>query len=78
MRGRVDGLLVMSPYMDAPAVLDDSLPLVLINSQCASEGVASLGVDNYGGAFAMVEHLVDERAPPHRLHRRAVGQLRRP
>src|SRR5688572_12282911 len=58
MRGRVDGLLVMSPYMDAPAVLDDSLPLVLINSQCASEGVASLGVDNYGGAFAMVEHLV--------------------
>jgi LacI family transcriptional regulator len=58
MRGRVDGLLVMSPYMDAPAAPDDSLPLVLINSQCASEGVAALGVDNYGGAFAMVEHLV--------------------
>ncbi len=58
MRGRVDGLLVMSPYMEAPAVLDDSLPMVLINSQCQGESVAALGVDNYGGAFAMVEHLV--------------------
>ncbi len=62
MRGRVDGLLVMSPYLDVPAPLGESLasslPVVLINSQSAGEGVAALGVDNFSGAFAMVEHLV--------------------
>lgn len=62
MRGRVDGLLVMSPYLDVPAPLgeslESSLPVVLINSQSAGEGVAALGVDNHGGAFAMIEHLV--------------------
>lgn len=67
MRGRVDGLLVMSPYEVAPAVVAGdltSLPVVLINSQMAAEGVAALSVDNYGGAVAMVEHLV---AGGHRL-----------
>ncbi|MHB8912834.1 MAG: LacI family DNA-binding transcriptional regulator [Lysobacter sp.] len=61
MRGRVDGLLVMSPYVVAPAVMATdltSLPVVLINTQTAAEGIAALSVDNYGGAVAMVEHLV--------------------
>ncbi|MFC3549663.1 LacI family DNA-binding transcriptional regulator [Lysobacter cavernae] len=62
MRGRVDGLLVMSPYVAAPTVLGDhleaSLPRVVINSQNASPDITALGVDNYGGAVAMVEHLV--------------------
>lgn len=61
MRGRVDGLLVMSPYVVASAVMAadvTALPMVLINSQAAAEGVAALSVDNYGGAVAMVEHLV--------------------
>ncbi|WP_031370771.1 LacI family DNA-binding transcriptional regulator [Lysobacter antibioticus] len=63
MRGRVDGLLVMSPYVaaQAPIVdeLDAAMPIVLINTQSAVPGLLSLSVDNYGGAQAMVEHLVD-------------------
>ena len=62
MRGRVDGLLVMSPFVAAPTLLSEhlepSLPAVLINSQAGLDGTAVLGVDNHGGAMAMVEHLV--------------------
>lgn len=62
MRGRVDGLLVMSPIVAAPSLLSEdlepSLPTVLVNSQPGLDGTAVLGVDNYGGAVAMVEHLV--------------------
>lgn len=62
MRGRVDGLLVMSPFVVAPTLLsehlDPTLPAVLINSQAGLDGTAVLGVDNHGGAVAMVEHLV--------------------
>lgn len=63
MRGRVDGLLVMSPYVAAPTVLSEhlepSLPAMLINSQAGLDGTAVIGVDNYGGAVAMVRHLVE-------------------
>lgn len=62
MRGRVDGLLVMSPYAAKPETTAESiasgLPLVLINSQDAEDGAAALGVANYDGAQAMVAHLV--------------------
>lgn len=61
MRGRVDGLLVMSPYASIPAALIDDLaamPAVLVNSQAAASGIVAIDVDNYGGAVAMVEHLV--------------------
>lgn len=62
MRGRVDGLLVMSPFVAAPTLLSEhlepSLPAVLINSQAGLDGTAVLGVNNHGGAMAMVEHLV--------------------
>lgn len=60
MRGRVDGLLVMSPYTIAPPIAGEpiaSLPLVTINTRDHTD-TAALGVDNYGGAVAMVEHLV--------------------
>jgi LacI family transcriptional regulator len=61
MRGRVDGLILMSPDLDALALaanLPESLPVVLLN--CAVEGTAfdALNVDNYGGASAVVRHLV--------------------
>ena len=62
MRGRVDGLLVMSPYAAAHASiveeLSPTLPIVLINAQSDAPDVLSLSVDNYGGAQAMVEYLV--------------------
>ncbi|MEP6908254.1 MAG: LacI family DNA-binding transcriptional regulator [Pseudoxanthomonas sp.] len=61
MVGRVDGLLVMSPYVAKPALLAEDLsllPVVLINTQAVADGFAAISVDNYGGAVEMVEHLV--------------------
>ncbi len=62
MRGRVDGLLLLSPYVHDDDFLarnvDASLPLVLMN---AADPVTrpSIGIDNYGGARTMVRHLLD-------------------
>jgi LacI family transcriptional regulator len=60
MRGRVDGLLVMSPYVDRhvlEANLLPSMPTVLLNTDAGGERYPSLVVDNYGGAVAMMRHL---------------------
>jgi LacI family transcriptional regulator len=61
LRGRVDGLLVMWPFADAPESLRDrltaALPTVLINS-AAMPGGDVLSVDNCGGAMQMMRHLV--------------------
>ena len=63
MRGRVDGLLVLSPYADRPGFLTDNLPdalpAVLINTQLPESNYPALSIDNYRGATAMVEHLVE-------------------
>lgn len=63
MRGRVDGVLLMSPFAASPAVASDAvapgLPVVLINSQDAGEGSLSLGVANYEGARTMMAHLIE-------------------
>lgn len=61
-RGRVDGLIVMSPEIDGDtlrATLPSSLPIVLLNSPSRDEEYDSIRIDNYGGAFAMIRHLVD-------------------
>jgi LacI family transcriptional regulator len=61
MRGRVDGLLVMSPYAN-PVVLErnlqSSMPTVLLNSGPGKDRYPALAIDNYGGACAMMRHLV--------------------
>jgi LacI family transcriptional regulator len=61
LKGRVDGLLIMSPYADS-AFLDDhavdGTPVVVINSPVRGESHLSFRLDNRGGARAMVEHLV--------------------
>ncbi|MFT3756051.1 MAG: LacI family DNA-binding transcriptional regulator [Pseudoxanthomonas sp.] len=63
MRGRVDGLLVLSPYADQPGFLADNLPaglpVVMLGAQSQDPEHASLGIDNHGGAVAMVAHLVE-------------------
>lgn len=61
MRGRVDGLIVMSPDLDAHELaqnLPEMLPVVLLN--CAGDGGVynSLNMDNRGGAYAVTEHLL--------------------
>ena len=62
MRGRVDGLLLMSPHVDAHLLADnlaDDLPTVLLNTRVEGAGHAAFRVDNHGGAHAVVRHLVE-------------------
>lgn len=59
MRGRVDGVVVMSPTIparDLRANLPEGFPVVLLNC-VAGDGLASISIDNHGGARAMVRHL---------------------
>ena len=61
MRGRVDALVVMSPYADEAmlsASISGSTPLVLLGSGGAGRH-PRLAIDNRGGAFAMTEHLLE-------------------
>lgn len=60
MRGRVDGLIVLSPHLDAAnlaAGLAGRTPILLMNGG-ADAGRPSIVVDNHGGAIQAVEHLV--------------------
>ena len=62
MNGRVDGLLVMSPHVNADFLwgnVSDDLPAVLMNTRVAGGRHSSFAVDNHGGAYAMVQHLVE-------------------
>ncbi len=61
MQGRVDGMLILSPHVDAAflrANLPESLPAVLL-SAAKNAQYPVLNVDNYGGACAMARHLLD-------------------
>jgi len=60
MRGRVDGLIVLSPHLDAANLatsLAGRLPVLLMNGG-AGAGRPSIVVDNHGGAIQAVEHLI--------------------
>jgi len=60
MRGRVDGLVAMSPDLDANSLLNipTSLPLVLLCSGANGSDLDSLTIRNCHGARAMVRHLI--------------------
>ncbi len=61
MNGRVDGLLVMSPHVDADFLsrnLPGGVPAVLLNSGAEAAGHARFVIDNHGGARALTRHLV--------------------
>jgi len=65
MHGRVDGLIVMAPDIPVSAVIDglpDGVGTVMLNCEAPPSGADSgrirrLGIDNFGGAVAMVRHL---------------------
>jgi LacI family transcriptional regulator len=60
MRGRVDGLIVLSPHLDAAnlaAGLAGRTPILLMNGG-ADDNRPSIVVDNHGGAIQAVEHLI--------------------
>jgi len=62
MRGRVDGLLVLSPYAgDASALLDQlpaDIPTVLINTPITDGSHPVFSIDDHAGALAMTGHLL--------------------
>ncbi len=61
MRGRVDGLVVLSPDVRPnvlKANLPEKFPVVLLNSAGGRGSFDCLNVDNFGGATAMVRHLI--------------------
>lgn len=63
MRGRVDGMIILSPRADASFLhtnLPESLPTVLLNSPLRGPRYPVLNIDNHGGAYAMVRHLAVE------------------
>lgn len=63
LRGRVDGLIVMSPFANGELLarsLKDDVPLVLLSMQPSGGASATFGVDNYAGAVAVTKHLLDE------------------
>jgi LacI family transcriptional regulator len=59
VRGRVDGLIVMAPEIEAGGIaswLPSGLPVVLLNGRV--EGAWSVTVDNRQGASSMMRHLL--------------------
>ncbi|MEK7824107.1 MAG: LacI family DNA-binding transcriptional regulator [Candidatus Eisenbacteria bacterium] len=74
VRGRVDGLIVMSPDLDASVALQPGSggpPTVLLNPEVEVPGCDSLSIANFEGAHAMVGHLL-------RLGHRRVAMIRGP
>lgn len=61
MRGRVDGLIIMSPSIDAHTLKDNlpkTLPVVLLNCLVDDDSFDSFNIENFNGAFEMVRHLI--------------------
>lgn len=62
MRGRVDGLIVMWPEMDADIAMRNlpaGFPVVLLNAPAAPDAFDVITIANFDGARAMVCHLLD-------------------
>lgn len=61
MRGRVDGLLVMSPQFDSEFLMQNlpkAFPVVVMNGPADDASHASISIDNKAGAKDAVAHLV--------------------
>ncbi|MGN6820921.1 MAG: LacI family DNA-binding transcriptional regulator [Sphingomonas sp.] len=61
MRGRVDGLLVMSPQVDAEFLgrnLPKGLPAIVMNAAASDGTHPTIAIDNLAGAREAVAHLV--------------------
>jgi LacI family transcriptional regulator len=61
MRGRVDGLIVMAPDVDASRALRHAagnVPIVLLNPEVKLPGSDTVGIANFQGAWGVVRHLI--------------------
>ena len=63
MRGRVDGMVVLAPFVDTTPLTQDignTQAAVLLNTDFTEVGVGTVALDNRGGARSMVEHLAKQ------------------
>jgi LacI family transcriptional regulator len=63
MRGRVDGIVVMSPLIGANAIqkyVPKDLPIVIVNGGRQDTHYSTVSLDNFTGAYKMTKHLIDE------------------
>jgi LacI family transcriptional regulator len=61
MYGRVDGLVLMAPDVELAELFaqhGDGTPIVFINSPVNAPDARVITIDNHGGAYQMVRHLV--------------------
>jgi len=61
MYGRIDGLVLMAPDVELAELFaerHDGTPIVFINSPVESANARVITIDNHGGAYQMVKHLV--------------------
>jgi LacI family transcriptional regulator len=61
MRGRIDGLIVMVPDLAAPRLLSEGAagtPTVVLNAGRAVPGCHTISIDNFDGAYRVVQHLI--------------------
>jgi len=61
LRGRVDGLIVMAPDVNAYPLIarfGRAVPIVLLDSDPEGCDLPSITIDNYGGARSIVRHLL--------------------
>jgi LacI family transcriptional regulator len=60
MKGRVDGLLLMSPDVDAESLrnIPHGLPVVLLCTPAGGASVDSIIIENFRGSKEMVRHLI--------------------
>lgn len=62
MRGRVDGIVLMSPQVNAEILIENlpkSLPIVLLNCRTDNNNFDTIVIDGFGGARQMTEYLLD-------------------
>ncbi len=61
MRGRIDGLIIMAPdegSIEPIQRIARRFPVLLVNPPSSVDGCSSVSVDNFEGARAVVEHLL--------------------
>ena len=61
LRGRVDGMLVMTTHVEAPSMLDShapDVPIVFMNSNMGGSAYDAFDIGNQSGARTVVEHLI--------------------
>jgi LacI family transcriptional regulator len=63
MRGRVDGIMVMSPLIGASAFekyVPKEMPIVIVNGSGQDTQYSTVSLDNTSGAYKMTQHLLEE------------------